>query len=86
MPVRMFGLQALRDGLSPERHPLSVTFCSTLRDRLFIGEDIKRLEMKTRWEAAMNDFEETYSESALERQVELISMSIVTITHKDRVQ
>jgi hypothetical protein len=59
----------------------SVTFHTTLKDRLFIGESVKQLTIKSRWNGAMKNYEKTYNESNLEKDVEAISRDIVKIAN-----
>jgi hypothetical protein len=52
--------------------------CSTvLADRLFIAGDVKEMNLLTRWEAAMNDLQQTYDLNAWMREKEDLTEQIV---------
>ena len=57
----------------------SVAFFATLRDRMFIGEKVKELQIRQQWESAMKQHEAKFDEGDLEKSVEQISAAIISI-------
>jgi hypothetical protein len=59
----------------------TVAFHCALRDRLFIARDVKRLEIKKKWDIAMKHYEQTYNDAGLEQEVDAISAGIASIAN-----
>jgi hypothetical protein len=57
----------------------SVIFYATMRDRLFIGEKIKALEIRKRWNKATKQHEAKHDEGKFEKAIEEISAQIISI-------
>ena len=69
-------------GIEDEYNVATVLFHATLNDRLFIAEDVKKLDLKRRWNEASSAYKDGFDETRLKTEVEAMSASIVSMALK----